>query len=75
MNRIFIFLIGLYKKFISPLLPGACRFTPTCSDYSMLAFQNYSFPKAMYLSIHRILRCNPLSQGYEDPLPLPTKKS
>ncbi|NCN09277.1 MAG: membrane protein insertion efficiency factor YidD [Leptospira sp.] len=74
MNTIAIFLIGIYKKWISPVLPGACRFTPTCSQYSAEAFQVYPFHKALYLSIHRILRCNPFSQGFEDPLPYPHKK-
>jgi putative membrane protein insertion efficiency factor len=71
MNHFFIVLIDFYKRWISPILPGACRFTPTCSEYSKQAFVNYPFHRALYLSIHRILRCNPLSQGFEDPLPLP----
>ncbi|MBP7283816.1 MAG: membrane protein insertion efficiency factor YidD [Leptospiraceae bacterium] len=69
MNKIFIFLIRLYKKFISPLLPGACRFHPSCSEYATQAFQEYGFFKAFYLSVFRISRCNPMSQGYFDPLP------
>lgn len=76
MNQIFIFLIRVYKKIISPLLPGACRFHPSCSEYAIQAFKEYSFFEALYLSIHRISRCNPLSQGYFDPVPPnPKKKS
>ncbi|MCC5816563.1 MAG: membrane protein insertion efficiency factor YidD [Leptospira sp.] len=75
MNCLFVILIKFYKNWISPILPGACRFTPTCSDYSIQAFQVYPFFTALYLSIHRIVRCNPLSEGFEDPLPIPEKKS
>lgn len=75
MKRIVIYLIQLYQNWISPYLPGACRFTPTCSEYSKQAFQTYPFLKALYLSVHRILRCNPWFEGYEDPLPLPNNKS
>ncbi len=69
MNTIFIFLIRIYKKLISPLLPGACRFYPSCSDYATQAFQQYGFLKAFYLSANRISRCNPMSEGYFDPVP------
>ena len=69
MNKIFIFLIKSYRKFVSPLLgQGKCRYTPTCSQYALEAFQKYNFFKAFYLSIWRILRCNPFSKGGYDPL-------
>ncbi|MCB1156237.1 MAG: membrane protein insertion efficiency factor YidD [Leptospiraceae bacterium] len=74
MNRVAIFIIGLYKKFLSPLLPGACRFYPSCSEYATQAFQNFNFFYAFYLSIKRIARCNPLSEGYHDPIPENPKK-
>ncbi len=69
MNRFIVYLIQLYKKWISPMLPAACRFSPTCSEYAMQAFQSYPFFIALYLSTRRLLRCHPLSEGYEDPLP------
>ncbi|MDO5648980.1 MAG: membrane protein insertion efficiency factor YidD [Gallicola sp.] len=69
MNRIFIFFIEFYRKYISPMLGfGKCKYTPTCSEYSIEAFRKYSFPKALILSIWRILRCNPFSKGGYDPL-------
>ncbi|MGO4988568.1 MAG: membrane protein insertion efficiency factor YidD [Gallicola sp.] len=69
MNRIFIFFIEFYRKYISPILGyGKCKYTPTCSEYSIEAFRKYSFPKALVLSIWRILRCNPFSKGGYDPL-------
>lgn len=65
-----IFFIKFYQKTISPLLgSGKCRFTPTCSEYSLNAFRKYSFFKALRLSIWRILRCNPFGKGGYDPLP------
>ncbi|HAF07648.1 MAG: membrane protein insertion efficiency factor YidD [bacterium] len=68
MNRIVIFFIQIYRKFISPLFPPTCRFTPTCSEYSLQAYRKYNFFKASFLSVKRILRCNPFSKGGEDPL-------
>ena len=69
MNRIFIFFIEFYRKYISPILGyGKCKYTPTCSEYSIEAFRKYSFPKALVLSIWRILRCNPFRKGGYDPL-------
>ncbi|MBE7412105.1 MAG: membrane protein insertion efficiency factor YidD [Leptospiraceae bacterium] len=69
MNKLAILLIKIYKTFISPILPGVCRFYPSCSEYSLQAYQNYNFFMATYFTIKRILRCNPLSKGYFDPLP------
>ena len=63
-----IFFIVFYKKFISSMLPPACRFYPTCSDYALQAFQKYNFFKALFLSVYRILRCNPWNKGGYDPL-------
>ncbi|MFA7057086.1 MAG: membrane protein insertion efficiency factor YidD [Candidatus Cloacimonadales bacterium] len=67
-NLLFIFNIRLYKIYISPLFPAACRFTPTCSTYATQAFRKYSFFYALYLSIRRILKCHPYHPGGYDPL-------
>ncbi len=68
-----IFFIKIYQYFVSPILTyffgPSCRFTPTCSQYAIQSFKNYSFPIAFYLSIKRILRCHPFNIGYEDPIP------
>ncbi|MEI1277240.1 membrane protein insertion efficiency factor YidD [Leptospira venezuelensis] len=69
MNRLAIFLIQIYKRWISPILPPSCRFHPSCSEYAMQAFQEYDFLSATYLSTKRILKCNPLFASGEDPLP------
>ena len=64
-----IWLIALYKKYISPVLPPACRFEPTCSEYSMQAIERFGVFKGGALSIWRIFRCNPFFKGGYDPVP------
>ena len=60
-----ILLIKFYRRYISGLLGHRkCKFTPTCSEYAILAYQKYNF----YLVIWRILRCNPFGKGGYDPL-------
>ena len=72
-NRVFSLLLILpvrfYQRFISPLLPGACRFYPTCSAYFIEAVNRYGAFKGGYLGIKRILRCHPWSPGGYDPVP------
>ena len=68
-KRFFIYLIKLYQRFISPLKLPCCRFTPTCSEYALEAFQKYGTLKGLYLSVRRILRCHPFSRGGYDPVP------
>jgi putative membrane protein insertion efficiency factor len=67
MARILIFIIELYRKFISPVLPPSCRFEPTCSEYSIIAIREYGVLKGVLMSGYRILRCNPFSKGGYDP--------
>lgn len=66
MKSILIFLVKSYKMIISPHLGNNCRFTPTCSEYMMLAIEEYGAAKGFYLGIKRILRCNPFSEGGVD---------
>ncbi|MCL5985819.1 MAG: membrane protein insertion efficiency factor YidD [Actinobacteria bacterium] len=68
MSEMLIFLLNIYKRYISPMLPASCRFEPTCSVYSMQAIKKYGFLKGTYLSIWRIMRCNPFSKGGFDPV-------
>lgn len=63
MRYLFIFLIRLYQKLISPLFPPSCRFYPSCSEYSVQAFQKYGVFKGGAKSVWRILRCNPFNKG------------
>lgn len=62
-------MIFLYKKFLSPLLPPACRFRPTCSDYCSEALEEYGFFRGGWLGFKRLMRCNPLFKGGYDPVP------
>jgi putative membrane protein insertion efficiency factor len=68
MKKIPILLIKLYRYLISPLLPLSCRFTPTCSEYSIDAIKKYGFLKGFHLSFRRILRCHPFNRGGYDPV-------
>lgn len=70
-NLIPLLIIKFYRACISPLFPPSCRFEPSCSAYGLKAFQNYPLPKAVLLTIWRILRCNPFSPGGYDPLAPP----
>ena len=64
-----VLLIKLYKLLISPVLPNACRFYPTCSQYAIEALTKHGLLKGGFLSIKRILRCHPLCDGGYDPVP------
>lgn len=64
-----IMLIKFYKRFISPLLPPACRFYPSCSTYGLEAYQRHGFFKGTWLTVWRIMRCNPFNPGGFDPVP------
>lgn len=64
-----IWLVRLYKKFISPILPPSCRFTPTCSAYAIEAFQKRGFFVGFILTVWRLLRCNPFCKAGYDPVP------
>ncbi|MCD6112077.1 MAG: membrane protein insertion efficiency factor YidD [Bacteroidales bacterium] len=68
-SKIFIFLIRVYQLTISPLKPRTCRYTPTCSTYSIQALKKYGPFKGGYLSIKRILSCHPWGGSGYDPVP------
>ncbi len=69
MKKILIAIVKFYQKYISPLKPPICRFTPTCSHYAIDAMEKHGAFKGLLLSFWRILRCNPLSKGGDDPVP------
>ena len=62
-------LIAFYRACISPLLPPACRYTPTCSQYAQEAIKKYGPFKGGWLALKRILRCNPWGGSGYDPVP------
>ncbi|MDE6159846.1 MAG: membrane protein insertion efficiency factor YidD [Bacteroidaceae bacterium] len=61
--------IRFYRRFISPLTPPSCRFTPTCSEYAILALRKHGPVKGLILAVWRILRCNPWGGSGYDPVP------
>lgn len=64
-----LWLISFYKREISPFLPPACRFEPTCSEYARIAVERFGVIKGGALALWRIMRCNPLFKGGYDPVP------
>ncbi|HZN54543.1 MAG TPA: membrane protein insertion efficiency factor YidD [Candidatus Polarisedimenticolaceae bacterium] len=68
-------LLRAYKRFLSPLLPPACRFQPTCSEYAVEAVETHGAVKGAALASRRLLRCHPWSAGGFDPVPPSTISS
>ncbi|MCY4360431.1 membrane protein insertion efficiency factor YidD [Candidatus Synechococcus spongiarum] len=62
-------LIGLYQRFVSPLLGPRCRFSPSCSAYAMEALDRHGLWRGGWLSVWRLLRCHPCTAGGYDPVP------
>lgn len=69
MNKLMIKLIEWYQKRLSPLNQTKCRYTPTCSEYGKECYKRFNFFKATFLTVTRILRCNPLFKPRHDPVP------
>lgn len=69
MKKLFLWLIGFYQKVFSPLKKPCCRFYPTCSAYAAEAVRRFGPLRGGFLSLKRILRCNPLFQGGIDYVP------
>ena len=69
MASVGIKIIRLYQKGISPYLPSVCRYEPTCSQYSIEAIKKFGTFKGFFLTVKRLLRCNPLGGKGYDPIP------
>jgi len=67
--RAAIAVLALYKRAVSPLLPPACRFEPTCSVYAKAAIERHGFLRGSGLALKRLLRCHPFHRGGLDPVP------
>lgn len=75
MTRALVALIGVYQGILSPLLPRACRFAPTCSEYARLALAEHGAARGAWLALRRVLRCHPFHPGGYDPPPARTRRS
>lgn len=72
MKRILLFLIGFYRKYISPATPPSCRFIPTCSEYAYLAVERFGPAKGSLLAARRLAKCQPFHRQKTieyDPVP------
>lgn len=69
LEKILLFFIYFYKRAISPYRPRSCRYEPSCSSYSIEAIKKHGPFKGLYLSIKRILSCNPWGGSGYDPVP------
>lgn len=69
MKTVLLALLRFYKRAISPWLPVACRYRPTCSEYAMEAIRRYGVFKGTRLAVMRLLRCHPWGGAGEDPVP------
>jgi putative membrane protein insertion efficiency factor len=68
-TQLFIGIIRVYQRIISPLLPSSCRFSPTCSAYGIEALRKYGALKGGWLTLKRILSCHPFGKSGYDPVP------
>lgn len=73
-RRTVIGALRLYKVTISPLLPPACRFQPTCSEYAAEAVEVHGVARGVWLAVKRLARCHPFCRGGFDPVPAPQSK-
>lgn len=69
MGRILVWLIRAYQAGISPLLPSTCRYTPSCSEYAVVAIRRFGAVRGGWLALKRVVRCNPLGGIGLDPVP------
>ncbi|RTZ93483.1 MAG: membrane protein insertion efficiency factor YidD [Deltaproteobacteria bacterium] len=68
-KKIAIWGLTFYHHLVSPFLPPACRYTPTCSQYAIEAIQRHGLLHGGYLAVRRVLRCHPFHPGGYDPVP------
>jgi hypothetical protein len=69
MTRLLLGALAGYKRFLSPVLPPACRFVPTCSEYAAAAIEKHGLFRGVMLAVRRIVRCAPWHPGGFDPVP------
>jgi len=69
LRPLLLFLVRSYRSVISPALPRSCRFHPSCAAYAEESLRRHPLPRAIWLTIRRILRCHPFHPGGYDPVP------
>ncbi len=68
MRELVLVVLRFYKQWVSPLLPSACRFSPTCSEYMMQAVERYGAVRGVWLGLKRLAKCHPFHEGGFDPV-------
>jgi uncharacterized protein len=71
MKVLALWLLRIYKRWISPLFPPSCRYVPTCSEYAMEAIERFGVIHGSGMAVWRLLRCHPFSKGGYDPVVIP----
>lgn len=69
MAKLLVLFVRAYQRLVSPLLPPACRFYPSCSEYAAQALRRHGALRGGSLTVKRLLRCHPLCDGGVDPVP------
>jgi hypothetical protein len=69
MRGTIILVLAAYKRWLSPMLPSACRFHPTCSEYMSEAVEKFGVRRGIWLGLKRLGRCHPFHEGGLDPIP------
>ena len=68
MRRASVGLIRVYRRYVSPMLPESCRYTPSCSLYTLQAIEKYGVMRGIPMGALRVLRCHPFARGGFDPV-------
>jgi putative membrane protein insertion efficiency factor len=69
LKHLIINIIKIYQRFISPFFPSSCKFSPSCSRYGIDAINKYGAIRGSFLTVKRVLKCNPWNNGGYDPIP------
>jgi len=67
-KQVLLIFLSFYQAVVSPFLPPACRFVPTCSEYARQAIEQYGVWRGCWMSVRRLLRCHPFHPGGYDPV-------